>query len=236
MPLTAEHSAPMQGAHRYFAWQREFMTPVLGRRVIEIGCGAGGFTPYLFDRDIVVSVDASREAIEYVRSRFPPRENWHTLVADLLDEDLPRRLSRFRCDTVVALNVIEHIADDRRALRALRSLLPSGGGLALLVPAHPRLFGRFDREVGHHRRYTKAEVNRKVTETGFSIERASYFNMVGALGWWFNYRLLDRGAADENAARQIPWFDRWVVPWARWIEQRLPSPFGLSVFCLARAR
>src|SRR5207244_11096890 len=87
-------------------------------------------------------------------------------------------------------NGLEHLADDERALKAVHALLEPGGTFPRLGPSHPGLLGTFDRDIGHHRRYTKAELRRKLEASGFTVERIRRSNPVGALGWLVNVRLL----------------------------------------------
>jgi hypothetical protein len=106
------------------------------------------------------------------------------------------------------------------------ALVP-GGLIILLVPAFPSLYGPIDRNLGHHRRYTRASIRRLTAETGLSLRHSHYMNFAGFFGWWANSHLFHRQAQSE---RQIEIFDRWIVPFqSRW-ESRLPPPFGPSLF------
>lgn len=226
----------MEGAENYYRWQFEIMASHLGQRVIEIGCGVGEFTRLLLGREKVVSVDIEPATIEYARRRFQDAPNWEGVVADADDEQLPSLLAPYRCDSVAALNVIEHIEDDRRALRMLRRLLPVGGTAVVLVPAHQWLYGSFDAQVGHYRRYAREELVAKMQEAGFDVYRAIYFNMIGALGWYVNYRILRLGSVSRSTVPQVQLFDRYVVPAARRLERVLSPGFGLSIIGLGTAR
>ncbi|TMD10837.1 MAG: class I SAM-dependent methyltransferase, partial [Chloroflexi bacterium] len=120
--------------------------------------------------------------------RFKDRPNVIIRRHDLTESIEPLRSYRF--DSAVSVNVFEHIADDERALKAVHALLEPGGTFTLLVPSHPALLGAFDRDIGHHRRYTKGELRRKLEASGFTVERIRRSNPVGALGWLVNVRLL----------------------------------------------
>ncbi len=133
-------------------------------------------------------------------------------------------------DSIVCLNVLEHIEDDAGALANARQILaPSGGRLVLLVPAHPGLYGPLDRKVGHLRRYTRAGLERALRAAGFRVETLRWFNASGMPGWWLNSRLLGR---DRLPAIQVSAFDvisRIALPLERWIG----PPTGLSLFAVA---
>ena len=119
------------------------------------------------------------------------------------------------------------IADDSAAMKAVYALLEPGGTFTLLVPNHPALLGRFDRDIGHHRRYTKGELRRKLEASGFVVERIRRSNPVGALGWLVNIRLLR-----QRRLRGASLFDR-LVP-ALMVLDRVEMPLGLSLIAVAR--
>lgn len=226
-------SEAMAGALNYFRWQLDAVASHLGARVLEIGCGAGGLTRVLLGRAQVVSVDADPALIERLRLRLRGHPGWVGVVADLTDPAFGERVAARGCDSAIAFNVIEHIEDDTAALAALRGVLPPGGRAAILVPAHAALYGAFDAAVGHHRRYALEELRHKATRAGLRVDRCFYFNALGALGWFVNYRLLRVRRVDRATSVQVGLFDRYVVPVARRLESRFPPRFGLSAVCLA---
>ncbi|MFI5396492.1 MAG: hypothetical protein ACHQ9S_13245 [Candidatus Binatia bacterium] len=129
-----------------------------------------------------------------------------------------------------------HIEDDQRVLRTLHRLLPVGATAAVLVPAHRWLYGSFDEQVGHDRRYRERELGAKMEAAGFQVNQVRYFNMIGAVGWYVNYRLLRMGSINRGTVPQVRLFDPWVVPIARRLERAISPRFSLSVICLATAR
>jgi len=112
-------------------------------------------------------------------------------------------------------------------MKAVYALLEPGGTFTLLVPSHPLLFGRFDRDIGHHRRYTKRELRRKLEAGGFVVERIRRSNPVGALGWLVSVRLLGL-----RRLRGTGLFDRLVPAFA--VLDRVELPLGLSLVAVAR--
>ena len=205
--------------HAAFDAQHDLLASHIGSRVLEVGCGVGGFTRTLLGRERVVSVDLEPGMIEALDRRFTGHPEWCGVVADVGDPGFPER-----------------VEDDVGALRSLRAVLPAGGTAAILVPAHQALYGAFDAAVGHYRRYTTAELARKLAAAGFAVDRCFYFNAVGAIGWWVNYRLLRVSGVGRNTTLQVGLFDRWVVPVMRRLEDRIRPPFGLSAIGLATAR
>jgi SAM-dependent methyltransferase len=139
-----------------------------------------------------------------------------------LGGDVPAELgSGF--DSIVCLNVLEHVEDDARALRHLHDLLAPNGRLVLIVPALQSLYGEIDRAIGHYRRYERADLVEKLRAAGFSIEHHSAFNVIGALGWFVNGRLLKRRTVPGVQAR----INDCLVPLLR-LEDHLRPPIGLS--------
>lgn len=222
----------MQLAGRYFEWQADLVKAVLGRRPIEIGCGLGNFTEHLLDRDFVVATDVEQACTERLAQRFPNAPN---LAIQTLDVQSPEftTLRRYEPDSVICLNVLEHVEDDALALRHMHSVLPDGGIVVLLVPAFEMLYGPIDRQLGHYRRYSKSSVRRLAEQAGFQVNALRFMNCVGFLGWWFNARVRKATIQSEDQSRV---FDKYIVPAMRWIEAIVPPPFGQSLFVVLSKR
>lgn len=218
----------MARARNYFAWQARLIGPELGGRVVEVGCGTGNFTGLILDRELVVAVDIEPACIERLRERFRGRENLHALVAAPGTAAFAA-LARFRPDSCVCLNVLEHIEDDAGALRRMAEILPRGGRVVLMLPAFPALYGPIDRNLGHHRRYTRRSILDLADRAGMQLRRLRFMNAVGFFGWWANARIFRR---EEQSAAQIDVFDRWVVPVISRIEAIAPPPFGQSLLAV----
>ena len=227
---TLEDQERMTRAKNYFAWQRHLVTRELGRRVLEIGCGIGNFTSLMLDREAIIALDVEPDCIERLKERFPDRTNLHVFACDINAPEFPD-LSSFRADSCVCLNVLEHIEDDRKALRRMASALIPGGIIILITPAFPSLYGRIDQRLGHHRRYTRASVSRLAAEAGLSVKSAFYFNAIGFFGWWTNSHILKR---DAQSSAQIEFFDRYLVPIVSRVESHIRPPFGQSLFAVLR--
>lgn len=217
----------MTRAVRYFDWQAKLALPHLGRRVLEIGCGIGNFTPRLLDRELVVSIDDEPACIEHLGHRFPNQSNLITLVrdgAEPLSDLRPHRL-----DSCVCLNVLEHIENDLATLRNIAAALQPASSIVLILPAFAALTGPIDKRLGHHRRYTRASLAALATGAGLAIRQARYMNLPGWFGWWFNAHVLKLEAQSEA---QIAFFDRFLVPVISRAESLIPPPFGQSLFAV----
>lgn len=199
--------------------------PWIGQHVLEIGAGIGNLSSFLLDRGRVVLTDAAPEYLAYLRERFGARPNVRVVRLSLPAVDGAALGERF--DTIVCLNVLEHVDDDRGSLRAMRGLLEPGGRLVLLVPALPALYGSLDRALGHVRRYTARELATKYGEAGLHLRHLEYFNLAGIPGWWFTGRMLRRDLIPRASLRLF----EALVPLFR-LERLLPWRVGQSLIAI----
>jgi glycosyltransferase involved in cell wall biosynthesis len=218
----------MRRAHGLNRWILEQFKAYVGARVLEAGCGIGNFTELLLDRERLVCLDNDPLYVEMLNWRLGHLENVTTLQFDLADSNGYEPLKRERIDTIVCLNVLEHIAPDEQVLKAYFDLLEPGGHAIILVPAHPSLFSPCDEALGHQRRYTSAELRTKLQGAGFDIVMLEEFNRMGVPGWYWNKQL---GRRDLNP-RQMMAFE-WLLPVAKTIEA-LRIGRGLSLIGVGR--
>lgn len=215
----------MEAARRYNRWIYHRVRNGLGQRVLEIGCGTGTITSFMVERQLVVGIDVVDDYVHATSDRFKDRPNVVIRRHDLTESIEP--LKDYRFDSAVSVNVFEHIANDEAAMKAVYALLEPGGTFTMLVPSHPALLGAFDRDIGHHRRYTKGELRRKLEASGFVVERIRRSNPVGALGWLVNVRLLG-----QRRLRGARLYDRLVPALA--VLDAVELPLGLSLIAMAR--
>jgi hypothetical protein len=120
-------------------------------------------------------------------------------------------------------------------LQGLREIVVPGGQLGLIVPAHPSLLGRMDREAGHYRRYTRRTLADTLAQSGWHTVSLKYINLLGAVGWWFHNRVRrDAGLADPAANDQMRRADRLLPPVAALTDPLLHRWAGLSLVAIAR--
>lgn len=221
----------LQSARNYNQWILALCRPFLGRRVLEIGSGIGNMTGYLLegaDR-AVLATDIDPDRLDRLRRRWPGEPRLATAVWDA-GEEAPESVAAFRPDTVVCINILEHLRDDAAALERMHGLLPPAGRMVLFLPALETLYGSLDRMLSHYRRYNRGALAALLAAGGFQIERLHYVNSLGIFGWWLNGRILKRTRFSEN---QIRLFDRLVPALSR-VETFLKPPLGQSLFAVAR--
>jgi SAM-dependent methyltransferase len=206
----------------------EQLAPWLGRRVLEIGSGIGSFTRYLVGRDLVVATDLNPRYLQILANTFERHTRVEVTSLDLMDFD-PAPVAARGIDTILCLNVLEHVEDDLGALRRLHAALVPGGRLLLLVPAHEWLYGAIDRAIDHHRRYGRAGLAARLREAGFEVEHTAFFNRLGVVGWYLNSVVLRRTRVPGLQVH----LQNALVPLLR-AESALRLPFGLSLIAVAR--
>jgi len=207
-------------APRFNRWMGDTIRPYLGERVLEIGPGIGNLTRVLIPHvKCYVAADIDGEHLARLMTRFQHRHNLHVRHCDLANPADFTELAG-SMDTVVCLNVLEHIEDDMQGLKNIHSALRSGGRAIVLVPHGQDIFGTLDTALGHYRRYSHQELTDKMEQTGFRVERVLDFNRISRPGWYLNGKLLKRTTL---GGLQLKVFDQLVWLWRR-IDPRLPWP------------
>ncbi len=211
-------------------WMFEQFAHRLGPRVAEVGAGIGTFSERLLDAGVehllLVEPDSACAGVLEGRLGRDPRVS---LAREELPEAPALRARECTFDLVLCQNVLEHLDDHDGAMAAMARALRPGGWLVLLVPAHPRLFGRLDRRYGHRRRYTRALVRDVVAGAGLELAELYSFNLLGVPGWW----VAGRRSSPAIGARALAAYEVLLRTW-RPVERRVRPPFGLSLVAHAR--
>ena len=215
-------------ADNYNAWLLERAQPFIGSRVLDFGVGTGTFTEALASRAEIVAIEPDSQFARGLRERFAGNERAAVVEADAawLAEDS----SQGAFDTVLCLNVLEHIRDDALVLRGFHDCLAPGGHLLLLRP-RPRQAVRRNRSERRPRATVFAWPVRAglLEQEGLEPVDIRYVNPLGAVGWLVASRLLRR---DQVPAGPLRAYDR-LVPVLRGLD-RLRLPFGLSLWAVGR--
>ncbi len=215
-------------AKTYNDWIVQQFRPVIGSRVLEAGCGTGTITARLLDAERLVAVDIDPVFLSNVERSYGHLENVSVRQLDLEDPHAYAVLAAEEFDTVVSVNVLEHLADDAAAVRGFFDVLTPGGFVCILVPARSELFSPTDEAMGHHRRYDEVTLRRLLEDAGFVVERLRPFNRLGVLGWRINQRLGRTGIGQVHVR-----IFSLLVPVAKVID-RLGLGRGLSLVAVAR--
>ena len=210
----------MSRAKRFNRWMADTIAPFVKGDVLELGAGIGNLTLLLAkDERRYVATDSDGENLFELRARLAYRPDIEIARFDFssAEEAEPFRQS---ADTVVCLNVLEHVEEDRAALANIRACVRPHGMAIILVPQGPELFGSIDEVLEHKRRYTREELAEKMASAGFRVARIIDFNRATRPGWYLNNRVLRRKTLSRAQLRVF----EFIVPAFRRIDRKLPWP------------
>ena len=201
-------------------------------RILDLGCGTGATTASLAEFGAVCGIDMGPAALKHASARG-------LAVARGSAEHVPLRASAL--DVVVALDVLEHLDDDRRALREILRVLRPGGILLATVPAYTFLWSSHDDAIGHRRRYVRSELRERVAAAGFEIPLCSYIMgsvLPIAVVVRLAERLRPRRGPPQSSYPELPRAVNAVLARVAALGGQLapivPLPFGLSIMIVAR--
>ncbi|WP_258573671.1 class I SAM-dependent methyltransferase [Actinomadura parmotrematis] len=215
-------------ARNYRRYQYNLVSPHVGKSLLEIGAGLGHLSAELAPNlDYLAVSDGDPYCLEQLAQRHAG-----DVDVDVLSLELPCEVKlRQPVDTVLMMNVLEHITDDAQALRDLAAATVPGGRIIIWVPGYQQLYSDFDRKVGHVQRYTPKTLGAAVRAAGLTPEVLKPINFLGGLAWWAAVR---RGGASYPRPGLVKIYDRTVIPITETVERFVRPPFGQSVFCVAR--
>jgi SAM-dependent methyltransferase len=201
-------------------------------RILEVGCGTGHNLKMLerFGMADGIEIDAEARAIAEKR-----------LGRSIACAPLPelKGVERGAYDLVAALDVVEHVEDDRSAIAALASCLKPGGTLLLTVPAHQWMWSAHDDLNHHKRRYSKRALAELIEQSPLRLDRIGYFNSILfplAVASRLTSKALGRGGGEENLPpRPLNYLLERAFAAERRLIGTVPLPPGLSLFALASA-
>lgn len=216
----------MSQAVWYNKWTVKKFESFLKGDILEIGCGIGNFTNFLkkfgnvWAIDIVDSYIKQTSQIEGggINAGFGDIEKGEYFFKDR------------KFDSVVCLNVLEHIKDDKRALKNIHELLKADGNLILLVPAYDFLFGEIDKSIGHFRRYYKNQLKNILEDMGFKVIKSRVINFLGGIGWWISSRIFSSNKVNESNIKIF----NLIAPLVLSIEDIFEPPLGTSILIIAK--
>jgi SAM-dependent methyltransferase len=207
-------------------WTLDQFEGLVGDEVLEAGCGIGNITSHLLDRRRLRAVDIDDFYVANLARTYGHLRNVSFERADLEDPDTYGDPGDF--DTVLCVNVLEHLDHPDRALAGFHRTLRPGGAALVLVPAHGWLFSAADEALEHRKRYSEPMLRDELLDAGFEVETIRQFNRLGVLGWWVNQKTQRTGISRWQAR-----LFSLLLPFARLLERndRLP---GLSLVAVGR--
>jgi SAM-dependent methyltransferase len=232
----ADDLETMSEAVRYQRHVFGLVRPHLGTRVLEVGCGIGTMSRQILATNSalqLVCIEPNANCAARAREELHGQDRVSIRMCHL-EECVRTDLQQERFDTIVCVNVLEHIEDDVQALALFREVVAGTGGQVLIfVPAVQQIYGPHDAALGHHRRYSKRSLSAAFNAAGLDVQSIKYTNPLGLLGWMYNLYV---SGNTEHTSGQVRLFDRFVAPWALPVERIVTPPIGLSLFAVGRAR
>ena len=229
----ADDLETMQEARRYSAHVFGLFREHIGARVLEVGSGIGTMSRRLVEvADTVVGIEPNPNCTVRLEEamRDHPRFSLRTCH---LEECDPSELASQRFESVLCVNVLEHIADDVGALKTFRNILVPGARVLIFVPAVQAAYGPLDAELGHHRRYSKRTLAAAFAGAGLELRQLRYTNPIGLIGWMYNAHI---SKSTTHSLTQVKLFETLVAPWALPLERLVPPPIGLSLVAVGFRR
>jgi SAM-dependent methyltransferase len=228
-PFPDEVLEDMGDMPNYNNWiVEQFEAQLLGKAA-EIGAGLGTIAellqPHVSSLDLIEPTPVLAERLQ---AKFA-RDDRCSVEAQTLESWIETSADG-TYDTLVMVNVLEHIEDDRAAARGLFKALRPGGKLLVFVPALPFLYSELDRIYGHFRRYRRQELKLCVESAGFRIEKLRYFDITGVLPWWLLNTLMGKTSFHQPS---LTFYDKLFVPPTKLIESVLPPPLGKNLILIA---
>jgi hypothetical protein len=228
----------MSSASNYHRWILEIFKPYLGKHLVEVGAGIGSFSELILSHhpcetlSLVEPSDSMYERLAAHAQQLETSVHVDTYHATFVEAATLIKAKHVP-DSILYVNVLEHIADDEGELNVVRLTLCERGRVFVFVPALKRLFANLDARVGHVRRYSKLELEEKLWRSGFRILHSTYFDFPGIAPWWFKYCLMKYDTLEPGAVR---FYDRFIVPAVRRIESVVAMPIGKNVIAIAEKR
>ena len=233
--LHYEAQGRLQALGNYHRWILRSLESGLGSRVWDAGAGIGLVSSQLLGRvEYLLATEYTDANIETLRGALAGSGNVEVAHADLMNPDEAFLLER-RLDTVIHLDVLEHLEDDVGALDLFHRVLSPGGRLLLKVPAHGFLFGTLDEASLHYRRYGKRDLRTKLEAAGFVVERLRAMNLAAVGPYLLKGRVLKKRTNFSNSLSKgrLGLYDR-IIPWLERVERVIPPPVGLSLIAIAQ--
>jgi SAM-dependent methyltransferase len=223
----------MSFAVNYHKWILDEFRPFLGKRVVEVGAGTGSFSELLLQESVdSLSLVEPSDMFESLQANVSQIKNKAQVdfYKSIFSEVATEISDKQKPDSIIYVNVLEHIEHDVAELEHIYRTLGKGGRCFIFVPALMSLYGEFDRKIGHFRRYTKQEVEEKCQSAGFKVLKSKYFDFAGIIPWFVKYKVLKSDSLDSGA---VTLYDKMAIPFVRGMEKIVNVPLGKNVLLVA---
>lgn len=216
----------MEGSRFYNTKTLSLAKPYMEGEILEVGSGIGTFIGQLSKMGSLTCIEIDKQNLSHLKKRYSSKASIGFGDIESGEYFFPKGK---KFDSLISLNVLEHINNDQKAIKNMYNCLKKGGTAFLLTPAHMSAYGEIDKALGHYRRYTKDGLERSFTEAGFKVRKCFYFNRLGIIGWYVSGKILKQKTINKNSLGLFNLLYRIYWPF----ESILKFPFGLSVVIIA---
>lgn len=242
MEITKEHENDHLEAQKrlsyltgYHKWSLNYLGNKLGNYIWDAGAGTGLLADYLCTLNFkkLLLTEYTEENLKILQQKYTYNENIHVQFCDLLNTK-SNELKIDKIDTVILLDVVEHLENDLKGLKLIYDRLEPNGHLLIKTPAHQSLYCGIDEASLHYRRYSKKELKIKLEQAGFMVKKIKYMNMPGAILYFIKGKILKKKTNFSRTISEnnLSWINR-AIPLISTCEKILPKFFGLSVIAIA---
>ncbi|QMU53920.1 MAG: methyltransferase [Nitrosopumilus sp.] len=221
----------MSQTNKFNDWIYDEVKQYLNGTILEIGSGLGVFSEKILKdhpNSKITLTEISPTYLSVLKRKFSGKADVKKL--DLNENDDYSNIGFNKFDSIIAINVLEHVQLDELALENFRKMLKANGNIIIFVPGHKSLYNIIDKTIGHYRRYSSEELIRKTSKVNLTISKIFQFNFIGMFGWYYNGNLRKKSDLNENSLKL---FDK-VVPILRIIDKLISNKLGLSLICIMK--
>jgi SAM-dependent methyltransferase len=238
-PTPYDVESKVESFHWWFVVRRKLLKSILrsvnvqkNSLTLDMGCGTGSNLKALTSADLhPIGLDRSIYALTLVRTK----KEFPLLAGDLNNLAIKTK----SVGLIIAMDILEHLEDDRKGIIESYRILTEGGILILTVPAFQFLWGIQDIVTGHKRRYSRKEITEKLEGVGFDILKSSYFNFFLFFPILIARRIihllgLKIGSENEVNFPLLNFILKTMFSFEVYLLKYISFPFGVSIVCVAK--
>lgn len=217
---------------RYSLWMYHMYEKYIGKKILDIGGGIGtAISFYITDNKQILSTELFDDNVEIMNKRFKSFKDFKAINSDIVKDDFS---SYGKFDTIIMINVLEHIEDDVIVLQKLKQLLTDNGKIIICVPAINSLYCYMDKNVGHYRRYEKKELKQKAQKIGLNVLEDKYMNFFGIFPYYIKGKFgkNKKGSFSTNTSKNEARFYSFATIILEPLEKIIKPHIGLSEFII----
>ena len=208
-------------------WRKKIY-PYLGSNILDVGSGIGSNLELLWTNSskwVCLEPDHKfLSRIDNIRNKIDAKDSVTIIGGDLNGLKFPEE----SFDTIIYIDVLEHILEDKKELLKATFYLKPSGHLIVLSPAFQFLYSPFDKAVGHYRRYTKKSL-KSITPYNCRVIKSNYLDSVGCLASLMNKLILHQS---NPSISQINFWDKKIIPLSYFFDKLFLNSFGRSLYCI----